>query len=98
MRSIFRGFCINRFGIGPLHYISSRGVVFQFEYLRELEVKIGTARKVVQRIYEDPIYAKTPENPPHCHVPPFNNGLTIWTMQFQVLQYIINKPEGDFYI
>ncbi len=24
MRPIFRGFCINRFGIGPLHYISSR--------------------------------------------------------------------------
>jgi hypothetical protein len=24
MKPIFRGFCINRFGIGPLHYISSR--------------------------------------------------------------------------
>jgi hypothetical protein len=24
MRPIFRGFCINRFGIGPLHYISNR--------------------------------------------------------------------------
>jgi len=23
MRSIFQGFCINQFGIGPLHYISS---------------------------------------------------------------------------
>ncbi len=24
MRRIFWGFCINRFGIGPLHYLSSR--------------------------------------------------------------------------
>jgi hypothetical protein len=23
----------------------------------------------VKGIYEDPISAKTPENPPHCHVP-----------------------------
>ncbi len=28
---IFRGFCINRFGIGPLHYISSR-FDFGFEF------------------------------------------------------------------
>ncbi len=28
---IFRGFCINRFGIGPLHYISSRSE-FGFEF------------------------------------------------------------------
>jgi hypothetical protein len=28
---IFRGFCINRFGIGPLHYISSRSN-FGFEF------------------------------------------------------------------
>ncbi len=28
---IFRGFCINRFGIGPLHYISSRSD-FGFEF------------------------------------------------------------------
>jgi hypothetical protein len=31
MRPIFRGFCINRFGIGPLHYISSRSD-FGFEF------------------------------------------------------------------
>ncbi len=36
---------------------------FDYEYLREFEVKIGTARNVV------PIYAKIPENPPRCHVP-----------------------------
>ena len=40
-----------------------------YEYLREFEAKSGTARKVVWGIYEDPISAKTPDNPPHCHVP-----------------------------
>jgi hypothetical protein len=30
-RRIFWGFCINRFGIGPLHYISSRSD-FDFEF------------------------------------------------------------------
>ncbi len=33
---------------------------FHYEYVREFEAKIGT--------YAEPIYAKTPENPPHCHV------------------------------
>ncbi len=65
MSWIFRGFCINRFGIGPLHYLASRSdfglefseifvmekrlpnSFFDYEYLREFEVKIGTARKVV---------------------------------------------------
>ncbi len=28
---IFRGFCINRFGLGPLHYIASRSD-FGFEF------------------------------------------------------------------
>jgi hypothetical protein len=32
MRRIFWGFCINRFGIGPLHYISSRND-FGFEFV-----------------------------------------------------------------
>jgi hypothetical protein len=31
MRWIFWGFCIKRFGIGPLHYISSRSD-FSFEF------------------------------------------------------------------
>jgi hypothetical protein len=35
---------------------------FEYEYLHKFEAKIGTARK-------EPISAKTPENPPHCHVP-----------------------------
>ncbi len=30
-RRIFWGFCLNRFGIGPLHYISSR-TDFDFEF------------------------------------------------------------------
>jgi hypothetical protein len=53
MRRIFWGFCINRFGIGPLHYVSSRSdfgfefSFFDYEYLREFEAKSGTARKVV---------------------------------------------------
>ncbi len=42
---------------------------FDYEYLREFEAKIGRARKVLWGIYEEPISAKTPENPPHCHVP-----------------------------
>jgi hypothetical protein len=31
MRRIFWGFCINRFGIGPIHYVSSRSD-FGFEF------------------------------------------------------------------
>jgi hypothetical protein len=27
------------------------------------------ARNVLQGTYAEPVYAKTPENPPHCHVP-----------------------------
>ncbi len=42
---------------------------FDYKYLHEFEAKIRTARKVVWGIYEEPISAKTPENPPRCHVP-----------------------------
>ncbi len=42
---------------------------FEYEYLRELEAKIGTAQKVVYGTHEEPVSAKTPENPPHCHDP-----------------------------
>jgi len=48
---------------------TSPRLVFDYEYLREFEAKCGTARKVVQGIYEEPISAKPPVNPPHCHVP-----------------------------
>jgi hypothetical protein len=42
---------------------------FDYEYLREYEAQIGTARNLVLGIYAEPISAKTPENPPPCHVP-----------------------------
>ncbi len=35
----------------------------------KFEAKSGTAQKVVSGIYEEPISAKTQENPAHCHVP-----------------------------
>ena len=47
----------------------SRGVVFEDEYLREFEAKIGTARNVVYGTYAEPINAKTLENPVRFHVP-----------------------------
>ncbi len=46
-----------------------RGDVFRYENLREFKVKIGTARNVVEGTNAEPIYAKTSENRPHCHVP-----------------------------
>ncbi len=57
---LFKG--LKKLSIGNL-------VVFDYEYLREFEAKIGTARNVVQGTYAEPVHAKTPENPPHCHVP-----------------------------
>jgi hypothetical protein len=42
---------------------------FDYEYLREFEAKIGTARNVVKGTHEEPISEKIPENSPHCHVP-----------------------------
>jgi hypothetical protein len=38
MRPIIRGFCINRSGIGPLHYISSRSD-FGFEFAEILVIE-----------------------------------------------------------
>jgi hypothetical protein len=41
MNRIFRGFCINRFGLGPLHYISSRsGFSFEFAKIFVLEKRL----------------------------------------------------------
>ncbi len=51
----------------PTHRVGES--FFDYEYLREFEAKIETARKVVLGIYEEPISAKTQKNPPHCHVP-----------------------------
>jgi hypothetical protein len=41
---------------------------FDYKYLREFEAKVGKAQNVVQGTYAEPINAKTPENPPRCHV------------------------------
>jgi hypothetical protein len=46
--------------------LASQGVVFDYEYLRELEAKIGTAQNVAEWTYAKLVYTKTPENPPHC--------------------------------
>jgi hypothetical protein len=39
---IFWGFCINRFGLGPLHYISSRSdIVFKFAEIFVIEKQLA---------------------------------------------------------
>jgi hypothetical protein len=43
----------------------------------------------VQGIYEEPISAKTPENPPHCHVPLM--GLTSKKMPNYILKNACKK-------
>jgi hypothetical protein len=46
---IFRGFCINRFGIGPLNYISSRsdfGFEFSEIFIFEKRLSVSTIRGV----------------------------------------------------
>jgi hypothetical protein len=50
MRAIFRGFCMNRFGIGPLHYKSSR-YDFGFEFV---EIFVIGKRLPIQRVGESP--------------------------------------------
>ncbi len=141
MNRIFRDFCINRFSLGPLHYISSRSdfgfefaEIFVFEkrlpvssrgyvesatlrlndtgsrrltvslvrgvddspyhWYREFSFKKFNSRLPVSVIagsrfsntnisanskpwgtHEEPISAKTPENPPHCHVPLSSLGI-----------------------
>ncbi len=52
---IFRGFCINRFGIGPLHYISSCSD-FSFKFLEifvfEKRLPDSTIREVGDSLYQ----------------------------------------------
>ncbi len=46
---IFRGFCINRFGLGPLHYISSRsdfGFEFAEIFVFEKRLPVSVSRGV----------------------------------------------------
>jgi hypothetical protein len=57
-------------GDSPTHRVRELLTLrLDYDYLRKFEAKIGTARNVVLGTYAEPVYAKTPENPPHCHVP-----------------------------
>jgi hypothetical protein len=75
MRRIFWGFCINWFLIDPLHCLSSRSdISFEFAEIFVIEKRLpdSPSRGVddsPNRTYAEQISAKTPENPPHCHVP-----------------------------
>jgi hypothetical protein len=51
MRRIFRGFCINQFGIGPLHYISSRSD-FGFEFAEIFVIEKQLANSLTWRVGE----------------------------------------------
>ncbi len=53
MNRIFRGFCVNRFGIGPLHYISRRSD-FGFEFEKWLPDSMirGVGNSLYQRYAE----------------------------------------------
>jgi hypothetical protein len=49
MNRIFRDFCINRFGLGPLHYISSRsdfGFEFAEIFVFEKRLPVWLSRRV----------------------------------------------------
>jgi hypothetical protein len=49
MNRIFRGFCINRFGLGPLHYISSRtdcGFEFAEIFVFKKQLPVSVSRGV----------------------------------------------------
>jgi hypothetical protein len=54
MRRIFWGFCINRFGIGPLHYISSHsdfGFEFAEIFIIEKQLPDSLSRGVDKNAY-----------------------------------------------
>ncbi len=92
MNRIFRGFYINRFGLGPLHYISSRSdfssefaEIFVFE--KQLPVSVSQGHKV--RTYKE-YHSVCPSSElglpptphPHASVPPppcfWGEGNTRW--------------------
>ncbi len=54
MNRIFRDFCINRIGLGPLHYISSRSA-FGFEFAEifvfEKQLPVSVSRGVDKITY-----------------------------------------------
>ncbi len=49
LRPIFRGFCINRFGIGPLHYISS-SFDFGFEFGQKIVIEKRPSDSASRRV------------------------------------------------
>ena len=54
MNRIFRVFCINRFGLGPLHYISSRsdfGFEFAEIFVFEKRLPVSVSRGVDKIAY-----------------------------------------------
>jgi hypothetical protein len=66
---IFRGFCINRFGIGPLHYISSRsdfGFEFSEIFVFEKRLPDSPIRGVVFRIRISPRIRSQNRNSSKC--------------------------------
>jgi hypothetical protein len=54
MNRIFRDFCINRFGLGPLHYFSSRsdfGFEFSEIFVFEKRLPVSVSRGVDKIAY-----------------------------------------------
>jgi hypothetical protein len=54
MRQIFWGFCIKRFGIGPLHYISSRSD-FGFEFAEVIKKRLPDFLPPLRELTKMPI-------------------------------------------
>ncbi len=70
---------IRRVADSPYRWVGES--FFEYEYLREFEAKIGTARNVVYGTYAEPIYAKTSENPVRFHVPLRGRPINIGVME-----------------
>ncbi len=51
MRRIFWGFCINRFGIGPLHYVSDFGFEFGEIFVIEKQLPDSTSQGIDKIAY-----------------------------------------------
>ncbi len=61
MRPIFRGFCINQYGIGPLHYISRRSD-FGFEFAEIFVIKNRLADSVSRKVGYKMLKRKLPSS------------------------------------
>ncbi len=75
MNRIFRGFCINRFGIGPLHYILSRSDFgFEFSEIFLFEKRLPDGESVTlcindtrSRRLSDSTIRGVDDSPRHCY-------------------------------